>query len=267
MGVEAICLNEASHLVRRDPKYWKIVSHMYLAELRNPLQSRVFRAAYFFCRHIDDVLDGDRKITDNPEGYVHSIIAGMDGKGNAPRIVDLYEFAISKLGGNGADNPQRDFRRVIDVMLFDYERARDRRVLTKRDLNNYFSNTFVPVLNISLQIGDSNLRGCDVPEIVSTMGHLYSIRDLEVDLSKGIVNIPQEELELSSLKSSISYEGVCSDSHLLRWMDCEVREYRRILSSCRGRLTERGDGSSKRICFPLVGAMERYCERYLRGKE
>lgn len=267
MGVENICLKEAAHLVRRDPKYWIMVSHMYLAGLKTPLQSRVFRAAYFFCRHLDDVLDGDREISGDPENYVCTILDGMDGKNRAPKIVDLYKFVIGKLGNNGMDNPQRDFREIIGVMLFDYARSKDRRVLTRQELEHYFNRTFVPVLNISLQIAESELRGNDLPGMVSTMGHLYSIRDMQIDLSRGIINVPQEELELSGLNGSVSYGGFHKNGHLSRWMDCEVREYRRVLNDCKDRLSGERDRSSRRICFPLIGAMERYCERYLRGKE
>lgn len=265
MGVEIICLQEAAHLVRRDPKYWVGVGHMYLAGLRNPLRSRTFRAAYFFCRHIDDVLDGDRDISGDPEDYVHSLLEGMDGKDHAPKIVSLYHFVIDRIEDSGANNLQQDFKDLIDVMIFDYERSKDGRILTKKELDDYFSRTFVPGLNISLQIGGSRLRGSDLPEMVSTMGHLFSIRDMKMDLSRRVINIPQEELELSGLSGLISYDEVHRDSHLSRWMDCEVRKYRGVLNKCRDRLKREGDKSSRRICFPLVRSMERYSERYFRG--
>jgi len=266
MGVETICLQEAIHLVRRDPKYWIVVIHMYLAGLRNPVQSRVVRAAYFFCRHTDDVLDGDRKISEDPEYYVYSILKGMYKGNRTPKIVSLYHFVIDRIGSNGVDNPQQDFRDVIGVMLFDYERSKDRRVLTKKELDAYFSRTFVPVLNIGLQIGNSRLRGSDLSEMVLTMGHIYSIRDMKKDLPRGVINIPLEELELSDLSDSLSYDSVCNDSHLLEWMNSEVREYSGVLNDCRDRLKKEGDQNSRRICSPLIGAMERYCEKYFRGR-
>lgn len=266
MGIETICLQEAAYLIRRSPKYWVVVGHMYLSGLRNPLQSKVFRAAYFFCRHIDDVLDGDKEISGDPRDYVHTILEGMNGGTQTPKIVDLYEFVIGQMGNNGTHQLQSDFKRVIEVMLFDYERSKERRVLTKQELDDYFVRTFVPVLNISLQIGESELRGNDLLEIVLTMGHIYSIRDLSIDLPRGVINIPQEKLELSGRGCYVSYDTVLNDSNLLGWMDGEIRKYHKILAAGRDRLEEAGDKGSRRICFPLIGAMERYCKRYLRER-
>ena len=241
MGIERICLQEAIHLAKRGKKYWVNVGLMYLAGLKNPLQSRVFR---------------------DPEDYVHSIMEGMNGKKGAPRIVNLYDFVMERIENNGTDNPIKDFRELIEVMLFDYTRSKERRVLTKQELEDYFARTFIPALNIALQIGESKMRGCDLPEMILIMGHLYSIRDMQVDLSRGIINIPYEELELSGLNGSFSYQDVRKNGHLSIWMDCEVKEYGRILNDCRDKLNREGDLGSRRICFPKIWAMERYCKKY-----
>lgn len=264
MGIKTICLQEAAHLVRRGPKYWIVVSHMYLNGLTNPMRAKIFRAAYFFCRHIDDVLDGDRKISSDPEEYVNSILKGMNEKINTPKIVNLYHFVIDHIKTNGTSNPQKDFRNIINVMLYDYKRSKDKQILTKKELDNYFSKTFTPVLNISLQIGNSKLRGKDLLDMAYAMGHLYSIRDMKIDLSRRIINIPKEELILSELTGLISYDKVCKNTHLSKWMNLEVDKYHKILFTLKEKLKNKNDKNSIKICAPLIRSMESYCRKYFK---
>jgi len=80
MGIELICLKESSHLIKRAVKYWHLVGKIYLESLRDPYSAKIIRTSYFFCRHIDDVLDGDRKITDDPLTYVNDVLYAIKNK-------------------------------------------------------------------------------------------------------------------------------------------------------------------------------------------
>jgi len=266
MGVESICLREAAHLVKRSVKYWHLVGKLYFESLTNPHSAKVFRAAYFFCRHIDDVLDGDRTITTDPRDYVHDILSAMKNEHQGSPIVELYRFAIGPIKEMAieADDPESYFVRVIrDAMLFDFERAKGKRVLTNDEIEQYYDDTFTPVTNIALIIAGSQQRTGDVPEMVTTQGHIYTIRDMKKDLGQGIINIPQEELERAGVSdNSISYELVRRNPQLFSWMNDEVRTYQEELRVIRGKLS---DMASRKVCLPLIWQMNTYCKLYQLG--
>ena len=266
VSVESICLMEAAHLVRRSIKYWHLIGKMYLESLRDHHPAQVFRAAYFFCRHIDDVLDGDRKVTADPEMYVRHILSAMKTGHRGPQIVDLYRFAIDSMKEMAAetDRPMSYFMRVIeDAMLFDFERGKERRVLTRTELESYYNNTFTPITDIALIISGSHLRTEHIPEIVTTQGHIYTVRDMKKDLEKGIINIPLEELEKAEIDGvSASYNNVRRNPMLASWMDDEVRIYQHQLQILKGKLSDEG---SRKVVLPLIWQMDMYCKLYQLG--
>ncbi len=270
MGIETICLQEAAHLIKRDLIRSGVVSCMYLAGIINPTQAKICRSAYFFFRHIDDVLDGDRKISTDPKDYVHSILEEINGNNHGPKIIELYNYFMERIEDykRDGDNPEEDSRKIIEIMLFDYQRSKEKTVYSRRELEEYFKRVYVPVMNISLMIARSQLRGKNIPEMVSIIGHLYSIRDMEIDLPRGIINIPIEELEQSGLKEDdyIDYTSVKNDSDLSRWIDCEVGDYYDFLTYYKHKLKQQGDRGSRRICFPLIRGMKYFCMGYFRRK-
>ena len=266
MGVESICLREAVHLAKRSVKYWHLIGKLYGESVRDLRAAKVFRAAYFFCRHIDDVLDWDRTVTSDPEEYVYTLLHAMETGQRGPPILALYTFAIRSLKemASEKDNPEFYFTQVIrDAMLFDYERAKNKKVLTREELERYYDATFIPVMNIALLIAGSRQRIEDIPEMITTQGHIYSVRDLKRDLGQGIVNIPQEELARAGLKSgAFSYESITRNPFLLSWMDNEIRTYQKELHLAKEKI---GDAASRRVCSPLILQMEIYCALYRLG--
>lgn len=267
MNVEKLCLQEACHLVTKSPKYWQLVFKVYLSTLRNALSAKVFRASYFFCRHIDDVLDGDRSVSGDPEDYVQSILSAMHSGQGGPEIVGLYRFAIGHLAdmAKEGEDPARHFKRVIkDAMLFDYERAKNHRVLTVQELEQYYDDTFAPVMNLALMIAGSSQRSADLPESVSTQGHIYTIRDLEADLAQGIINIPAEELAKSNIDVHRPFgkDAVVADANLSRWISDEVSTHHRKLGFWKLRLADEG---AKNVCLPLIWQMDIFCRLHKLG--
>lgn len=267
MSVEKLCLQEAGNLVRRSPKYWHLVFKVYLSTLKNALSAKVFRASYFFCRHIDDVLDGDRTISGDPEDYAQSILRSMYDEHGGPEVVELYRFAIGHLVdmAKEGEEPAQHFNRLIrNAMLFDYERARNCRVLTAAELEQYYEDTFAPVMDLALMIAGSSQRSADLPESVVTQGHIYTIRDLGADLSQGIINIPAEEFARSTIvvHRPFGKRDVVRDPHLAKWIANEVSVHHQNLDSWQSHL---GDGGAKNVCLPLILQIDIFCRLHKLG--
>lgn len=268
MSIETICLQEAFALAKRDRKYWLMLAHMYGKSIFDPKGAKALRASYFFCRHIDDVLDGDRKISGNTREYVEEIRRGMENPNEESlRITQLYHFAIAQIEKikKEEDNPEADFKRVVSAMVFDWERSQQAQLLSREQLEQYYENTFAPVLNISLMIAKSQLRAEDIPEFMYGMGHLYSIRDMGKDIPEGIINIPNEELECSGLdqRRILSYERIRNNLALHLWMDDEVRVYGEEIRRWKKEVWEELDKGAQRVCKPIVRSLESFSEKYL----
>ena len=70
MSLEGTIGREALVLLKRNPKkYAPNVSGLYLLSLKDYGRGKAARAGYFFFRNIDDVLDGDREVDEDPVGY------------------------------------------------------------------------------------------------------------------------------------------------------------------------------------------------------
>jgi hypothetical protein len=74
LRIEALCLRELSYVVRRHPRYLFVLFAIFHACLPRWRQTRTLRVAYCLIQHVDDVLDGDRKVPAEPAAYVQAIL-------------------------------------------------------------------------------------------------------------------------------------------------------------------------------------------------
>lgn len=192
MRIETLAGKEALRLFRRNPrKYFRGVAAPYLISLKDCEVSRVGRAAYFFVRHVDDLLDGDLEISANPLDYALSLRAQIESGiySDKPEIIGLAKYAISALErkSRSGDNPRQEFLNVMDSIIFDYQRSRERRFLSFEELENYYQRAFFPVVNLMLIGLGSRFRASDIPELSFCQGRVYTVRDLEDDWRGGLL--------------------------------------------------------------------------------
>jgi len=83
--------------------------------------------------------------------------------------------------------------------MFDYHRAKERRLLSSEELETYYHHAFFPPVNLLLMGLGSKFRAEDVPELSYGQGRVYSVRDLETDWKRGVINIPKEVLDQSGM--------------------------------------------------------------------
>lgn len=196
MAVERLAATESARLLIHEPrKYAGLVAGLYLLSLKDCDVGNVTRASYLFVRHIDDLLD-ESKQSDEKLPYVltlrNEIVSNTFTKN--PKISTLVQYSLDILERKARpeDNPRQDFVSVIDAMVFDYNRAGERRVLSKQELENYYHDTFFPVVNIALIGLGSQFRAIDIPELSYGQGRVFTVRDLEEDWQRGVINIPKE---------------------------------------------------------------------------
>lgn len=202
LQVEKLAAQEAFRLLKRDHKtYTRLISGLYIAGIMKGVgidDARLARAGYFYARHIDDALDGENSTypdkTASPEELPVEVIR-LDESSH--RIARLGRHAINGLVGRqrDGDSPVGDMQRLIDSMVFDYQRKRSADLLIDEDhMTSYFDDAMRGT-NLMLIGFHSVLREDeDIPNFSRGLGRIYSARDFADDWSSGIINAPRDVL-------------------------------------------------------------------------
>lgn len=261
MSVETLMVREATGLVIRRPDKLKHTVGLYLITLLDPEVSKVGRAAYFFTRYMDDLLDGDRRLSNGYQVLPH--IAAMRSQVETgrftrePKIMELAEYSLGALQRRAlaGDNPRQDYLDVIDIMVFDYHRQQTRQELSAEQLQDYYRKTFYPVHNIMLVGLGSNLRATNIPTFSLCQGRVYSVEHLQADWRVGIINIPEEVLRTAGLNAQSPYEMVRRSPVVNAWAHNELQESRTELLTLRKMFQSLQEKITPRIYNGLIGSM------------
>jgi hypothetical protein len=203
IAVEMGAAAEALRLLARDRKqYTKQIAGMYVCNLvfRNLTMddARLARAAYFYARHIDDALDGEHSGYPNLKTAPRELpinISELD-KSRHP-IARLGRYALRGLSDRQkpGDAPVEDMQRLIDSMVFDYERSQTGGTFkNEAALLDYFGD-MARGTNLLLTGFRSRLReDTDLPHFAIGTGRVQSARDLRDDWVARIYNVPSDVL-------------------------------------------------------------------------
>lgn len=272
MGIEALMAKEAAGLLIRDPKkYLPGVKGLFAAYLISAWDyelSSAGRSAYFFIRNIDDVLDGERKLSNiDPLTYVASLKSQVETVAytGTPEIIRLAEYSISILEKRArqGDNPKQDILNAMDIMVFDNQRRQGRRALTHEQLSNYYyPYTFSSIANIMLIGLRSQFRATDIPEFSFCQGRVYTVRDLKSDWDTGTINIPKEILNEAGLTPFSSYSEVVESSYMKAWFQNELLVSRDKLVSLQTRLQDLPERLTFRAFNAQIKPMLKFIDRF-----
>jgi len=272
--VNKLISEEAQQLTNRDRRYFAVVAPMRIWTLLSSEKGQQLESAYYFARHIDDVLDGDRVTPDgtDPESYVHQILDSLDGKsvGGDPAITALYRRALvyESVTSVAGDDFERDIRHLIDAMLFDHHRTKSWQetgqptILSGDELDDYYHETFGTSLNITLASTGSGLRSKDLDDFICALGKMYSVHDLEEDLARGILNIPSEIL--ANVEANLTDLASIADSRIVReWAKEELVANEAVLFAVNRRLKYTTDRKGRFVCGLLSLGPMRYRKKMM----
>lgn len=265
MGVEWENAREAIRLAKKDPpSNITLVLGLYALSCKDKERGKVARSSYYFMRHMDDLLDGDLKADGNPLSLALDIRQQIDSESykdwSPLSQVARYSIDTLRARSNEGDDPKADFLQAVDSMIFDYGRSKERRVLTRSELDEYYRHTFSPVVNILLVGLKSKLRTQDVPAMSITQGRLYTLRDLAVDWPRGTINIPQEVLEEAGLRADSSLSDVNSNDVIRTWANTECEETLDDLNGLKKYLDENAEPLVNLICVRMTKWMIKFAE-------
>lgn len=192
LRIEALCFRELAYFTRRHPRYL-VIAALLIRE------TRLLRASYCLAQHVDDVLDGDRKIQEDPAAYAQAVLRGL--RGEAPFGNSVAERLAEYVAGEmrsfetERDDPRGDLIKLFEVLLEDRRRMDARRALPAAELAELHRKTFFYSFNLTFILAGAETRATEEPELIGALSWVSPVRDLWQDLEKGLINIPAEVLE------------------------------------------------------------------------
>ena len=272
LRIEALCLREFVWFVRRHPRYLLVFFALFRASILRWRRTRVLRAAYCLAQHVDDVLDGDRRIKGDPEAYVLAMMGGLQGlRGEAPfgetTADQLAQFVAAEMGRfeNERDDPRGDLLKLFEVLLEDRRRMDARRTMSADALAEQHRRTFFYSLNLTLILAGSSLRAAVAPDLIAALAWCSPVRDLEKDLAKGLINIPAEVLAQVGWDGAPETLEIILDTPAVRaWLGGEHRHGAAAIQVLGQRLDGIADPQGRAILSALHRALAVYERKYRR---
>jgi membrane-associated phospholipid phosphatase len=299
LRLELLCLVEFRHFVLRHRRYLFTLIVIYRYSLGRWRRTRIVRAGYCLTQHVDDVLDGDRRVGRDPEAYVRELLrqiadddyeerAGTTGvmprrmptNEDAPQALSrgpgiplassvsvLARYVVTTLrsdcNGSGAD---QDLIRLFDLLLFDHRRLKERLLLSGEELREHHYRTFYYSLNLTLIACGAELRATDAGELISALAWCSVMRDLEEDLAKGLINIPAAVLEQAEKQGAAvtDYGQLVRTAAVRTWIRAEYMRGLAAMEQCDSRVELLRSREGVRILALFLRAIRLYARKYAR---
>ncbi len=222
LRIESLCARIFWNLLRRNPRYVAVILPMYALSVVAPVRCHFLRAAYCFARYADDLLDGDEVSSGCPRELVTSLFysAGSGSvRDSTLSRLGLYVLEALRADPDTAKQSTDALTKLVGAMVFDYDRARSKAILTQAELRGHHNRTFCNALTVALHVAGARFSDEDVRAAARVQGCLYTLRDLPQDLDRGIINVPDKVVALSRL------QGAGSTRHKELWATAAYREW------------------------------------------
>src|SRR5947209_5391830 len=273
LRIEALCLREFAGFVRRHPRYLLVFFALFRASVPRWRRTRVLRAAYCLAQHVDDVLDGDRQIKGDPEEYTLAVIRGL--RGEAPfgttAAEQLAAFVAGELGRfesertDPRDHPRSDLVKLFEVLIEDRRRMDAGRTLSAAALAEQHRLTFFYSLNLALVLAGSSLRAGDAPDLVAALAWCLPVRNLDLDLEKGLINVPAEVLARAGWNGDPAILATALDTPAVQdWLRAEHPRAAAAIQGLGNRLDGIAEPKGRAILSRLHQALALYERKYRR---
>lgn len=266
LRIEGLCFREFAWFARRHPRYLLVAAALVRASLGRWRETRLLRAAYCLAQHVDDVLDGDRKVKADPEAYAQAVLGVLRGLAHTASTVDsaaeqLAEFVAAQAG----DEERRELIALFEVLLEDRRRMDARRPLDAAELAEHHRKTFFYSFDLTFRFAGAALRAGDVPELIDALAWVSPVRDLEKDFQKGLYNVPREVLEEAGWQPGQTDLSPLLDKPAVReWLRDEHRRGAAAIEALGARLEAVSDPRGRKILAAFYKALAAYERKYRR---
>ena len=183
---------------KRHRRYFSTAVLLYLYSFKSLRHAHFLRIGFAVLQHLDDVLDGDRKIDENALHYVERMtnkkaVPEKEKKGHyrIQRLISCF-FAILDKCTTTTHHPNDDFLMLLDALKFDLKRRENKLVLPAAELRAHHHQTFYHSVNLLLALAGSSKRANEEEELVEALCWCSPMRDIKDDYDIGLINVPSE---------------------------------------------------------------------------
>lgn len=197
-----LCRRLAFNLLRRNcRKYSGIVTALFIGHWRvERWRLRLIRVSYLYFRYLDDVADGDLVGSIAPRILLDEQMSrwrfGLARRPTEHETNVLFYYLWNEFEQRTLPLTRLRFlgESVIKGIELDLERCTDRRVLSRAELEVYYTNVILAPAQLAHTILNAATTVAALQEISVIIGRLQSARDLHTDWGRGLINIPREDL-------------------------------------------------------------------------
>jgi len=220
-----------------------------------PKRGEFLESYYTLMRYIDDVVDGDIKLSDkysSEEEYILEKIVFSKKLKNPSDEVDylmVYCFEVAKSFGADFSAETKD---ILESLLFDAKRKEKWIVFPKEELIYHFHLLDIRgTIRATLKVFNDDPNKYTVLEPLGTAcRHQYDIEDIETDLAAGYVNICKEECERFGIKEEDFH--IVNSQKINSWLKFHAEEGIFLLKKHRENLTQGNFSFFEKLVFRFV---------------
>lgn len=245
-------------------KYGIYFGFMWIAGIKYPEEARLFRSGNFYWRYVDDVADNDKllpKRYKTREEYLQTkraIIQQLFSVQDAVIYGDKEDVLLADYC-LAAKNLGVDLRQesldILDSIIFDEERARQRKLLTQQELDDYFELLDPACISGALKVAREPVDVGEFWPLSMAVRTMFNLRDFPKDFRDGLINISIEDIEnygvdLVQLEGRSTIRELIAYDSMRRWYFDQVAAGLRYL----GQSTDRLNGLElKRVTRIVLG--------------
>ena len=196
--MELYAAREFLLFTKRHRRYFSTAALLYLYSFKSLRHAHFLRIGFAVLQHLDDVIDGDRKIDENALHYVERMTnrkeASEREEKGCYRMQQLisYFFAILDKCTTPTHHPNVDFLMLLDALMFDYKRRDNKLILPATELIAHHHQTFFHSVNLLLALAGSSKSANEEEELVNALCWCSPMRDIKDDYAIGLINVPSE---------------------------------------------------------------------------
>jgi membrane-associated phospholipid phosphatase len=186
----SLCLGELVRCSARHRRYALISIGLLGYLLARPRAGWKALVGFCYLQRVDDVLDGHLDCEEEPQDFAQDqVLKWQSGDFDDSSMDTLAKALFRAL-------PQTEkIVAIIEEMIIDRKRVRERELLCEKELKAHLERTFGLSLDLMLLAAGVELRSDDLTPLLPLLGWCSVVRDLEEDLKLGLINVPRESVE------------------------------------------------------------------------
>lgn len=240
--VLAICLGELVRCTARHRRYGLISVALLAALLLHPRAGRRALLGFCYLQRVDDLLDGHLACDGEPEDLAREQVKKWRGSSFESDDLDLMGRNLQK-----ALPETEKIVSIIEEMILDRRRVREKRLLSEQELKEHLERTFALSLDLMLAASEAEITSADAPALTSLLGWCSVVRDLEEDLSLGLVNVPKEVVRSGTVE---------------QWFESELHLAKMTYSKADEQLHELEGKSGLRLLTLFHRSVQKYLKKH-----